>query len=291
MNVKKLKIKKKLPMITMIGPVAIWMALFVVIPFVFILLISFMNRGTYGGITPSFTLNNYARIFDPRYIKVFGSSIVLSTVTTCISLIIAYPFAYFIAQKSEIVKTVLMSAVIIPMMVSTLVRLYSWINLLRTDGIINSILIFLHILNKPVDMVYNTFGVTVGMVYTLIPFMILPLYSSIENLDKSLLEAGSDLGAKPAMAFLRVTLPLTAPGIFAGCVMVFIPSLGYFFVSDLLGGGVTIYIGNLIRNQFETAKDWPFGAALSIFLIVITLVALQLYDKMGGKLDDLGGKR
>jgi spermidine/putrescine transport system permease protein len=167
--------------------------------------------------------------------------------------------------------------------------MYSWINLLRKDGIINSVLLDLHIIHDPLQMVYNNFGVIMGMSYTLLPFMILPLYSSIEKLDKSLLEASSDLGARPAKAFCRITLPLTVPGIYAGVIMVFIPTLGYFFVSDMLGGSRTMLIGNLIRNQFETAKNWPFGAALSIFLIAITVIALQVYEKMGGKLENLGG--
>ena len=285
------RLKKLLPMLITVGPVAVWMVLFVVVPFAYILAVSFMGRGTYGGVTLAFTFDNYRRIFDPAYLKVFGDSIMLSAVTTVLCALIAYPFAYFIAQKSEVVKTVFISAVMVPFMVSTLVRLFSWINLLRTDGIINTLLVNLHILAKPVDMVYNSFGVTVGMVYTLIPFMILPLYSAIEKLDKSLLEAGGDLGATPFKSLLRITLPLTVPGLFAGCVMVFIPALGYFFVSDLLGGSKTLYIGNLIRNQFETAKDWPFGAALSIFLIAITLLALFVYEKLGGSLENLGVSR
>jgi spermidine/putrescine transport system permease protein len=283
------KLKKKLPMLTMVGPVAAWMVLFVAAPFVYIFMVSFMKKGTYGGVELGFSLQNYANIFEPMYLNVFVESIVLAAVTTVICLLIAYPFTYFVAQKTTVAKTVFISMVMVPFMVSSLVRMYSWINLLRKDGIINSVLLDLHIIHDPLQMVYNNFGIIVGMAYTLLPFMILPLYSSIEKLDKSLLEASSDLGARPARAFARITLPLTMPGIFAGVIMVFIPTLGYFFVSDMLGGSKTMLIGNLIRNQFETAKNWPFGAALSIFLIVITLIALQVYEKMGGKLENLGG--
>ena len=145
------------------------------------------------------------------------------------------------------------------------------------------------IIHEPLQLVYNTTGTIIGLVYMLLPFMILPLYSSIEKLDKSLLEACCDLGAKPAKAFLKVTLPLTMPGIFAGTIMVFIPALGLFFVTDLLGGSNTQVIGNIIRDQFITARNWPLGAALSIFLIVITLILVWLYQKSGGDMDELGG--
>ena len=285
----RLKIKAMIPKLTMAGPVAGWMILFVVIPFTYIFIISFMNRGTYGGVELGFTLQNYANIFDPKYLMIFLNSILLAAVTTALCILIAYPFTYFIAQKTTVKKTVFISMVMIPFTVSSLVRIYSWINLLRKDGIINTLLMDLHVIHEPLQMIYNNFGVIVGMVYTLIPFMILPLYSSIEKLDRSILEAGSDLGARPAKAFSSITLPLTAPGIFAGSIMVFIPTLGFFFITDMLGGSKIMMIGNLIRNQFVTAKNWPFGAALSIFLIVMTLVTLWVYEKIGGDLEDLGG--
>jgi len=286
---KKMRRNLFIPKLTMAGPVAGWMILFVVIPFTYIFVISFMNRGTYGGVELGFTFKNYVNIFDPKYMMIFLNSALLAAVTTALCVLIAYPFTYFIAQKTAISKTVFISMVMIPFTVSSLVRIYSWINLLRKDGIINSILMNLHIIHQPLQMIYNNFGVIVGMVYTLIPFMILPLYSSIEKLDKSMLEAGNDLGARPLKAFRTITLPLTVPGIFAGSIMVFIPTLGFFFVTDMLGGSKIMMIGNLIRNQFVTAKNWPFGAALSIFLIVLTLLALWIYEKTGGKLDDLGG--
>ena len=193
------------------------------------------------------------------------------------------------AQKTTITKTVFMSMVTVPFLVSSLIRLFSWITLLRKDGIINSFLMKIGVIHEPLQLVYNTTGTIIGLVYMLLPFMILPLYSSIEKLDKSLLEACCDLGAKPAKAFLKVTLPLTMPGIFAGTIMVFIPALGLFFVTDLLGGSNTQVIGNIIRDQFITARNWPLGAALSIFLIVITLILVWLYQKSGGDMDELGG--
>ena len=181
-----------------------------------------------------------------------------------------------------------MSLVMIPFLVSSLIRLFAWISILRKDGIINSLLINMGIIDKPLQLVYNNIGSIIGLVYMLLPFMILPLYSSIEKLDKFYLEAASDLGAKPAKAFMKITLPLTAPGIFAGSILVFIPSLGLYFVTDLLGGSKTQVIGNLIKNQFITAHNWPLGAALSVFLIVITLLLVGLYQKAGGDMDELG---
>ncbi|MFW2490867.1 ABC transporter permease [Clostridium chromiireducens] len=286
MNSKK---KINLPLITTVGPVSAWMILLVAIPFVYVFAMSFMNKGAYGGVVIGFTLNNFMQVFDPLYLKVFAGSLLISAFATIICIIVAYPFTYFIAQKTTIKKTVFMAMVIVPFLVSSLIRLFGWINLLRKDGVVNSLLLKLGLINEPLQLVYNTTGVMIGLVYMLLPFMILPLYSSIEKLDKSLLEACSDLGAKPVTSFIKVTLPLTMPGIFAGSILVFIPALGYFFVTDLLGGSKTQVIGNIIRTQFITARNWPLGSAISIFLIVITLILVWLYQKSGGNMDDLGG--
>lgn len=286
MNNKK---KIKLPLLVTVGPVSAWMILLVAIPFIYVFIMSFMNKGAYGGVVFGFTLNNFMQVFDSLYLKVFGESLIISAFTTIICILIAYPFTYFIAQKTTIKKAVFMAMVIVPFLVSSLIRLFGWINLLRKDGIINSMLLKWGIIQEPLQLVYNTTGVMIGLVYMLLPFMILPLYSSIEKLDKSLLEACSDLGAKPAKAFFKVTLPLTMPGVFAGSILVFIPALGYFFVTDLLGGNKTQVIGNIIRNQFITARNWPLGSAISIFLIIITLLLVWLYQKSGGNMDDLGG--
>lgn len=283
------KKKIKLPLLVAVGPVSAWMILLVAIPFMYVFVMSFMNKGAHGGVVIGFTLNNFIQVFDPLYLKVFGESLLISAFTTITCILIAYPFTYFIAQKTTIKKTVFMAMVIIPFLVSSLIRLFGWINLLRKDGIINSILLKWGLIHEPLQLVYNTTGVMIGLVYMLLPFMILPLYSSIEKLDRSLLEACSDLGAKPVTAFFKVTLPLTMPGVFAGSILVFIPSLGYFFVTDLLGGNKTQVIGNIIRNQFITARNWPLGSAISIFLIIITLLLVWLYQKSGGSMDDLGG--
>lgn len=287
----KRKEKKKFDpaFLVMVGPVSGWMLLFVLIPFIYIVVISFMKRSTYGGVEMEFTIQNILQVFDPAYLKVFGVSVIYALITTLLCILIGYPFAYFVAKKSEIQKTVIMALVMVPFMISSLIRLFAWINLLRRDGAINRFFMAVGLIHEPLQMVYNNVGAVIGLTYTLLPFMILPLYSSIEKLDKSLLEACSDLGAKPVEAFLRVTLPLTMPGIFAGTIMTFIPTLGLFFVIDLMGGSKILVMGSLIRNEFITAKDWPLGAALSLFLIIITLILVKLYQKNGGSMDELGG--
>lgn len=291
MEKTKKKEKKKFDpaFLVMVGPVSGWMLLFVLIPFIYIVVISFMKRSTYGGVEMGFTIQNILQVFAPAYLKVFGVSILYALITTVLCILIGYPFAYFVAKKSEIQKTVIMALVMVPFMISSLIRLFAWINLLRRDGAINRFLMGIGLIHDPLQLVYNNVGAVIGLTYTLLPFMIMPLYSSIEKLDKSLLEACSDLGAKPVEAFLRVTLPLTMPGIFAGTIMTFIPTLGLFFVIDLMGGSKILVMGSLIRNEFITAKDWPLGAALSLFLIIITLLLVKLYQKNGGSMDELGG--
>ena len=285
----KKKSKKTISLLTMVGPVGFWLIVFVAIPLVYILAISFMKKGTYGDIEFVFTLENYKQVIDPLYLKVFISSIWMAVITTVLCILIGYPFAYFIAKKTEVKRTLLMAMVIVPFLTNSLIRTYGWTILLRTEGIINTILIKLNIISEPLKLMYNDFGVILVMVYTLLPFMIMPLYASIEKLDKSLLEASKDLGAKSVKTFLKVTLPLTLPGIFAGTIMVFIPTLGYFFIPDLIGGSKSMLVGNLIKNQFMSARNWPLGAALSLVLIIFALVMVGLYKKSGGDMEDIGG--
>ena len=274
---------------TMITPLVLWMYILVAIPFIYIIAISFMHKGTYGGVTAGFTLENYSDILNPLYLQTFGKSVLISASVTLICLLIAYPFTYFIAQKSEIKKTVFMSMVMVPFCVSMIIRLFSWINILRGEGYLNKALMSLGIISEPLKLVYNQTGTMIGLIYMLLPFMILPLYSSIEKLDGSLLEAAGDLGARKWKSFFSITLPLTRPGIFAGCVMVFIPSMGLYFVTDMMGGSKTLVVGNLIRNQFITARNWPLGAAMSVILMLITVVMLKSYTAAGGSMDDLSG--
>jgi spermidine/putrescine transport system permease protein len=273
--------------VAMIGPAAFWMGCFVVLPLVLVVLVSFMERGLHGGIEYQFTISNYTKMINPMYARILWSSVELSILTTVICLITGYPFAYFIAKAPKAVRGILLMLMILPFWTNSLVRTYAWIMLLRTEGLLNNILLHFGLIAAPLQMLYNETAVLLGLVYVLFPFMVLPLFTSIEKLDPALLEAASDLGAAPYKAFLKVTLPLTKPGIMAGSILVFIPSLGYFFIPDLMGGSKTMLISNLIKNQFLTSRDWPFGSAVSIILIVITLVMIFLYFRNAGSKEKL----
>ncbi len=273
--------------VAMIGPAAFWMGCFVVLPLVLVVLVSFLERGLHGGIEYQFTISNYTKMINPMYARILWSSVELSILTTVICLITGYPFAYFIAKAPKAVRGILLMLMILPFWTNSLVRTYAWIMLLRTEGLLNNILLHFGLIAAPLQMLYNETAVLLGLVYVLFPFMVLPLFTSIEKLDPALLEAASDLGAAPYKAFLKVTLPLTKPGIMAGSILVFIPSLGYFFIPDLMGGSKTMLISNLIKNQFLTSRDWPFGSAVSIILIVITLVMIFLYFRNAGSKEKL----
>lgn len=265
-----------------ISPVTFWMILFFVFPLIFILVMSFAVRGLYGGVEYSFTLENYVRFFDPLYLNILWESILIAALTTVICLVFGYPFAYIVARAPRKYRNILLMLIVVPFWTNSLIRTYAWIVLLRTEGVINTVLLQLGVISEPFEMLYNTGAVMVGLAYTLFPFMVLPLYASIEKLDQNLLEAASDLGAKPWQTFAKVTLPLTMPGVVAGCLLVFIPTLGLFFIPDLMGGSKTMLIGNLIRNQFLTARDWPFGSAASVILMILTLIFVLIYLRSGG---------
>lgn len=270
-----------------ISPVVIWMLLFFIVPLFLVVVVSFMTRGQYGDIQYKITSGNYAKLLNPLYIRILWNSILISAATMLLCLIFGYPFAYFVARSPKIYRPILLMLIILPFWTNSLIRTYAWIILLRTEGIINTYLLKLGIIKAPLTLLYNNTAVLIGMVYMMFPFMVLPLYSSIEKLDKSLLEAASDLGATPVRAFLKVTLPLTKPGIFSGCLLVFVPTLGYFFIPDLMGGSKIILISNLIKNQFLSARNWPFGSAISVILIVIMFVTLLIYVKSGGSKDKM----
>lgn len=282
----KTSLKQRLPALVMVGPIVIWLALFIVIPLIYVFAISFMNRGLYSGVVMEFTLDNYIQLLDLEYLNIFWKSILLAVETSVICLLLGYPFAMIMARADKRMKPAMMLLIMLPFWTNSLIRTYGWNTLLRSEGIINNLLLRLGLIQKPLELLYTDGAVLLGMVYTLFPFMVLPLYSSIEKLDTSLMEAAGDLGARRVRSFLRVMLPLTAPGIFAGTIQVFIPTLGYFFISDMMGGGKTMYIGNLIKNQFLSARNWPLGAALSILLILLTLLLMKLYSRVG-KMEDM----
>ncbi|MDF3001576.1 MAG: Spermidine Putrescine transporter permease component PotB [Bacillota bacterium] len=278
--------RNTLPALTMAGPVTFWMLVFVLLPLLYVVFISFMRRDAFGGIDYHVTLSNYVEILQPVYLKVIWKSIKLALLTTVICILIGYPLAYYIARKPSKLAAKLLMLVMIPFWTNTLVRLYS-INLMgQPNGFLNQFLLRAGLISKPLDILYSDGIVVVGLLISMLPFAILPLYASIEKLDKSYLEASSDLGARPAITFLRVTIPLTLPGIVAAVMLVFIPSLGMYYVPEALGGGKVMLIGSLIRNQFLVTKNWPFGASLSILLLLITLIMLWLYTRIA-KLDDM----
>ena len=277
-----------LPAMVMVGPVVLVLVLLVALPLIYIAVMSFCSLDVYNNVSYEFTLDNYAALFYPDYMKIYGQSLLIAFLSTVISLLISYPFAFIIARADKKIKNLLYMLVIIPFWTNSLIRIYGWRTFLGTTGWLNKMLLGIGIVNEPLDLLYTPATTVLGMVYCLMPFMILPLYTAIEKLDNSLLEASSDLGAKPYKTFFNVIIPLTSSGIFSGSIMVFIPCLGYFFVSNILGGGNTDMIGNLIERQFTKANNWPLGAALSIILILITLILVKLYQKAGGDLENLG---
>lgn len=254
--------------------------LLVAIPLMYIIILSFLKKDAIWGVTNEFTLNNFIKIFDPIYLKTFGDSLVLAFSTTIITLLLGYPFGYFMAKLAPKKRSIIMLLVVIPFWTNALVRIYGWIILLRTNGVLNSILLNLGLIDEPIKILYTYGAVLIGMVYSLLPFMILSIYTSAEKIDWSLIEAAKDLGATSFQAFFTITLKLTLPGILSGVVLVFIPSVGLFFISDLLGGGKIMLIGNLIKNQLLVSRDWPFGAALSVAMMVMTLIIIWIYTKV-----------
>jgi spermidine/putrescine transport system permease protein len=279
---------KTLPALIMVGPVSLWMILLVAIPLIYVVIMSFCGLDQYYNVSYRFTLSNYARLLNADYVKIYVQSIGIAFLTTMLCVLIAYPFSWLIARTRSRHKTLFYMLVIIPFWTNSLIRIYGWRTFFGTTGWLNTGLEALHLISEPVQFLFNRGTTVLGMVYCLFPFMVLPLYTAIEKLDGNLLEASADLGARKAATFMEVVLPLTSGGIFSGCIMVFIPTLGYFFVSDILGGGNSDVIGNLIERQFQSGNNWPLGAALSIILIMITLLMVRIYQKLGGDLDSLG---
>lgn len=270
-------------------PIVIYTILLIFLPLIYVFFLSFCKSDPYGGIIYDFTLSNYLTIFDITYINILLKSFLIGIIATILCICISYPFALILRTKSDKVKNLMTKLVMIPFLTNSLIRTYGWIVLLRKHGVINGGLISLGIINHPLNLMYNNLGIIIGMTYTLLPFMILPVCSSVFKIDNSHVEAARDLGAKPFQIFKNIIFPQTKSGVFNGSLMVFIPAIGYFFISDILGGGKAMIIGNLIKNQFLVARNWPFGAAISIFLIFITFLLVRIYQSLGGKLDDLGG--
>lgn len=264
-------------------PMYVWTVLLVAIPLIYILVMSFMRRAETWGVVNEFTTDNYAKILDPVYLKVFGESLWIALLTTVFTLLLGYPFAYFTAKLKTKWRGLVLLLVVVPFWTNSLVRIYGWMILLRSQGVINNMLMGMGVIDAPLKLLYNFGAVLVGMVYALIPFMILAIYNSVEKMDWSIVEAARDLGATKWKAFWSVTVPQTMPGVMAGCVLVFVPSVGLFFLSDLLGGAKTMLLGNLIKNVLLSARDWPFGAALSVVMMAATTLIIYLYKKVSGE--------
>ena len=271
--------KKSLGLWGLLFPAGFWLFFFFLVPLGIVLAYSFAQRGVYGGIEWAFSLENYARALDPLYVKILWRSLGMALFTTIFCLLCGYPFAYFIAFAPARLKNLLLILLIIPFWTNFLIRTYAWIVILQEEGLINSLLLSIGVIRQPLNLLYTPTSVMLGMVYGYLPFMVLPLYSSLEKLQPALLEASMDLGANRLKTFLHVTLPLTAPGIAAGVVLVFIPTIGEFIIPDILGGAKTVLIGNLITNQFLTARDWPFGAAITFIVVLFVLVGLGISFK------------
>ena len=247
------------------------------------LVYSFSTRGTYGGVKYIFTVSNYINSFDPLYFKLFIRSLYYSSVSTLITLLIGYPIAYFIATSTTKVKAILIFLIILPFWTNFLIRIFSWIVILGNEGMVNDFLIWIGFVDEPIELLFNDFSVMLGLVYGVLPFMILPIIASLDKLDKNLLEASVDLGANRFETFYKVTLPLSMQGVVTGIVFVFIPSLGQFVVPDILGGTSSYMIGNTISNQFISVRNWPFGSAMSMLLMLIVSITISLYIRYSKK--------
>ncbi|MGH7546364.1 MAG: ABC transporter permease [Gemmatimonadota bacterium] len=263
---------------SLLAPGVGWLVVFFAVPLSVMLIYSVLERGTYGGVEWTFTLESYRRFFDPLYFGILRRSFVFGALTTAACLALGYPMAYAIARSGRW-RHLLLFLVILPFWTSFLIRTYAIIFLMRDTGLLNTALLAIGLLDEPIPMLYTPGAVLVGLVYGYLPFMVLPLYASIEKLDPSLLEAAEVLGARPAARFFRVTVPLTWPGIVAGGVLVFIPSLGAFLTPDLLGGAKTMMMGNLVQQQFGAARDWPFGSAASFILMAVVLALFWVYAR------------
>jgi len=263
----------------LVAPAMLWLSLFFAIPMFIVVAVSFASRTPYGQVVFNFTLSNYQRFLEPLYIRIFIDTVFTAFVTTVITFAMGYPLAYCITKLPRKWQQPGLILVMIPFWINFLIRSYAWVIILRSQGLINTLLLNLGWISQPLALLYNDYAVMLGMVYALLPFMVLPIYVSIEQLDARLLEAASDLGAMPFVAFRKITFPLTLPGVAAGSILVFISALGMFVVPDVMGGAKSALIGNLIQNQFLSARDWPFGSALSIVLAILALVLIVLYYK------------
>jgi spermidine/putrescine transport system permease protein len=275
--------KPALQVLVLVTPSLFWLTVFFVLPLLIVFVYSFLKRGPYGQIVWEFSLNNYARFFDPLYLRIFARSFKIAGLTTLFCFLLGYPMAYWMATRPPKWRNTMLLLVMIPFWTNFLVRTYAWILILRDTGLINQALMGLGLISSPLPLFGNDLAIVIGLVYGWFPDMVLPCYAAIERLDFSLLEAAEDLYANEVKAFARVTFPLTLPGIVAGSMLVFVPSLGAYVTPDLLGGARSVMIGNVIQSQFLSVRDYPFGSAFSFVLMAMMLLATLIYFRMGAR--------
>ena len=263
-------------------PMYLFTLVFVAGPLVYMVVLSFLQRDESWGVTSNFTLQNYTQIFQPVYLQTFADSLGLALLSTALIVLIGYPFGYFMARLSAKGKKRMMLALMIPFWTNSLIRLYGWIIIFRSNGPLDQLLMGLHITSEPLRLLYTYPAVVVGMVYALVQFMIFAVYSSAEKMDWSLVDAARDLGASPFTAFCTVTLKMTLPGLLSGIILTFIPSMGLFFIADILGGNKVVLVGSLIEDQLVKAHNTPFAAALSVVLMLMTTAMIAFYRKVSG---------
>ncbi|MEE4359027.1 MAG: spermidine/putrescine ABC transporter permease PotB [Desulfococcaceae bacterium] len=260
-----------------IGIVFFWITLFVLIPNLLVIISSFLERDPAHFIRFVFSTESYRNLFAAVFFRIFLNSFKNAFIATLVCLLLSYPFAILLCRVRPSLRRYLLVLIIIPFWTSSLIRTYALVILLKGNGILNSLLMGAGLIREPLQILYSDFAVFCGLVYTLLPFMILPLYGNIEKLDIRMVEAAFDLGASRMQTFFRIILPLTMPGIIAGSILVFLPALGLFYIPDILGGAKSMLIGNFIRDQFLTARDWPFGAAASVILTAVMGFMLLAY--------------
>ena len=268
-------------------PYILWTVLFTIVPLIIILIFSLSASSKIGSLSTDFTLDRYVQFFEPIYADVFFRSIKLSLYSTVFCLILGYPMAYIIANKKMRIRNFLILFIILPQWTNFLLRTYAWMSILKDNGPINSFLINIGLIKEPLTLLYTDGAVLMGMVYNFLPYMILPIYTVILKIDKAYVEAARDLGASSAITFRKIILPLSMPGIVSGIIMVFMPAISTFVISDLLGGGHSMLMGNLIQNQFLAARNWQFGSAISMILIAIILITMLVLNRYSSS--DKGG--
>ena len=268
-----------------LAPMYLFTLLFVVGPMVYMLILSFLTRAETWGVVNEFTFRNYLKILEPIYAHTLWESVKLALLVTVLVILAGYPFGYFMAKLPPRKRGLMLMLVMIPFWTSSLMRLYGWIVIFRANGVLDKLLMALRLTSEPLKLLYTYPAVVVGMVYALLPFMIRSVYTSVEKMDWTLVEAARDLGASPAAAFFTVTLKRTMPGLMTGVILTFVPSMGLFFIADILGGNKIVLLGNVIQEQLMKVHDWPFAAALAVILMVMTSLMIWLYRRVTGEKD------